>query len=80
MKNARDTTNTTISISLPMRLVQSLDRVREREGTTRSGYITEILRRTLGDKRWERIYRKGEQTRRHFDITSEEDIDRILRS
>lgn len=76
MKIVRNTE--VISVSLPPRLSQRLDKARQREGRTRSNFIRNMLEQYLEDARWERIYRRGAETARKFNITSEDDIDRIL--
>lgn len=67
-----------VSISLPRVLAQRLAQTSKKEGRTKSGFIKEMLGRYLEDVRWERIYRRGEETTRRLNITSEEDIDKIL--
>lgn len=67
-----------VSISLPRVLAQRLAQTSRKEGRTKSGFIKEMLGRYLEDIRWERIYRRGEETARRLNITSEEDIDKIL--
>lgn len=67
-----------VSVSLPRMLAQRLAQTSKKEGRTKSGFIKEMLERYLEGVRWERIYRRGEETARSLNIISEEDIDRIL--
>ncbi len=67
-----------ISVSLPKNVAQKLERSRKLTGQSRSAYLTSLIENIVEDQRWQRIYRKGEETARTFKITSEEDIDRIL--
>lgn len=76
MKITRNTE--VVSVSLPKAVAQKLTEASKKEGRTKSGLIAEMLRRYLEDIRWERIYRRGEETARRLNLTSEEDIDRIL--
>lgn len=67
-----------VSVSLPKNVAQKLERVRELAGQSRSAFIASLIEKTAEDQRWQRLYRKGEQTAKKFKITSEDDIDRIL--
>lgn len=76
MKIVRNTE--VISVSLPQTTARMLELARKREGRTRSSFIKTLLDRYLEDSRWERIYKRGQETARRFNINSEDDIDRIL--
>lgn len=67
-----------ISISLPKKVAQKLDRASKRKGQTRSAYIASLIERLSEEERWSRIFAKGEKTAQKFKITSEDDIDRLL--
>lgn len=77
MKTIQRTTEV-ISVSLPKKVSQKLERVSRDRGQSRSALITSLINQFAEDERWERIYKRGEKTARKFKITSEEDIDRIL--
>lgn len=77
MKNI--TRNTiVVSISLPREAVIVLEKERKIRGQSRSAYITSLVSQSAEEERWQKIYKRGEQTVRAFKITSEDDIDRIL--
>lgn len=71
-------TTAVISVSLPPQVLRKLENEREKYGQTRSAFIVSLIKRYTEDKRWERIYARGEETAKKFGITSEEDIERIL--
>ena len=67
-----------ISISLPKSTSDKLERERNLRGQSRSAFISSLIDQVAEDRRWERIFKKGEETARKFGITSEDDVDRIL--
>lgn len=67
-----------ISISLPRKTAQKLEKDRRISGQSRSAFISSLIDKKASDERWQRIYQLGEISARQFKITSEEDIDRIL--
>ncbi len=67
-----------VSISLSPSISQRIEKARKLEGQTRSGFFRKLVDWYLEDSRWQRIYRRGEETARKFNINSEEDVDRIL--
>lgn len=67
-----------VSISLQKNVAQKLDDIRKQRGQSRSALVSWLIEKELENQRWERIYRKGEQTAKTLKITSEEDIDRLL--
>lgn len=77
MKTIQRTTEV-ISVSLPKNVAQKLEWARKVEGQSRSAFIASMIEQIAEDKRWQRIFQKGEQTARKFKITSEDDIDRLL--
>lgn len=77
MKNIQRTTEV-ISVSLPKAVAWKLEKVRKVRGQSRSALITSLINQFVEDKRWQKIYQRGEKTAKAFRITSEEDIDRIL--
>lgn len=77
MKNIQRNT-AVISVSLPKDIAQKLERTRKIRGQSRSAFISSLVNQLAENDRWQRIYKKGEQTAHKFKITSEDDIDRIL--
>lgn len=77
MKSIQRTTEV-ISISLPKKIAQRLERERRVRGQSRSAFIASLIDFASEEERWKRIYRRGAATASRFKITSEDDIDRIL--
>ncbi|MBI3335626.1 MAG: ribbon-helix-helix protein, CopG family [Candidatus Portnoybacteria bacterium] len=67
-----------ISISLPRGIAAKLESARKARGQSRSAFIASLVNRQTEEERWQRIYKRGQETAFRFGITSEEDIDRIL--
>lgn len=67
-----------ISISLPPATTKRLERARKRYGQSRSAFISALIDKSDEDAAWQRMYEMGAATARKFNITSEDDIDRIL--
>lgn len=67
-----------ISISLSKTIAKKLEQARKETGQSRSAYISSLIDKLTEDQRWQRIYKRGEETAKKFKITSEEDIDRLL--
>jgi metal-responsive CopG/Arc/MetJ family transcriptional regulator len=67
-----------VSISLPKRVASKLEQARKTRGQSRSAFIASLIEKEAEEARWQRIYKKGQETAKEFKITSEEDIDRIL--
>lgn len=67
-----------ISISLPKRTVRALEETRRQNGQSKSAFIAALIEKEREDRRWQRIYKKGEEIAKKLGITSEEDVDRIL--
>lgn len=77
MNGIRRTTNV-ISISLPPATAKRLERARKQYGQSRSAFISALIDKSAEDAAWQRMYDWGAATARKFNITSEDDIDRIL--
>jgi len=77
MKNIIRNTDV-VSVSLPSRVLKLLESSRQRTSQTRSAYIASLIEKEAQDARWMRIYARGAKTAEEFNITSEEDIERIL--
>lgn len=67
-----------VSVSLPKPVARKLERERLLRGQSRSAFIAALIDQMAEEARWQRIYRRGQETAKAFGITSEEDIDRIL--
>lgn len=67
-----------ISISMPKKVVEKLEKSRQISGQSRSAFISSLIDSVSEEQRWQKIYQRGAQTARDFKITSEDDIDRIL--
>lgn len=67
-----------ISVSLQKQVSEKLERARRIRGQSRSAFIASLINQVFEEERWQKIYKRGEETARKFKITSEDDIDRIL--
>ena len=67
-----------ISVSLPKETVEKLEATRQRSRQSRSAFIASLIEKETEEARWQKIYRRGEQTAREFKIASEDDVDRLL--
>lgn len=70
---------TTVTISLPPKLAQQMDRVARRQGRTRSELLREAFRQYMERlQRWEDIFAWGHELGRRSDLT-EEDLATAIR-
>jgi len=68
-----------LSLSLPPRLLEEIEKVTNKENLTRSELIREALRFYFKEKeRWRQIRKWGEITKKKFKIKKEEDIEKIV--
>lgn len=67
-----------ISLSLTPSDIKKLERLRAREGKSRSQLVRELINRYEADELWERVFRIGRQTALKFGIKSEEDVLKII--
>lgn len=67
-----------VSISLQKSIANKLDAISKNRGQSRSALIAFLIEKEMENQRWERIYKKGQETAKKFKISSEDDIDRIL--
>jgi len=68
-----------LTLSLPPRLLEEIEKVTNKENLTRSELIREALRFYLKEKeRWKQIRKWGEITKKRFSIKKEEDIEKIV--
>lgn len=71
----------TLTISLPPQLYEEVDRLAKQERKTKSEFFRDVIRvymDYLDEKRWRRLRRLGKETAKRFNITSEEDIERLV--
>lgn len=71
-------TTQVISISLPTKVVNKLEKARKVRGQSRSAFVASLIDKVREEERWQKIYKLGSETARKFKITSEDDIDRLL--
>lgn len=67
-----------LSVSLPVKYFQRLERLTKDKDKSRSQVIREMLDKYEIDEEWSQIYKWGRQTARKFNIKSEEDVLRII--
>lgn len=67
-----------VSISLSKKTKQQLDQARQKNGQSRSAFIASLINNQTEENRWEKIYKRGEESAKKFKITSEDDIDRLI--
>lgn len=71
----------TMSISLPPKLLEEVDRMARQGMKTRSELFRDMIgvyRDYLDEKRWRRLRRLGTETAERMDLISEEDIERLV--
>ena len=67
-----------VSVSLPRVIADKLENTRRLRGQSRSAFISSLIDKEAEEGRWQKIYKRGQETAREFKITGEEDIERIL--
>ncbi len=77
MKNVTRNTEV-VSVSLSRVIADKLEKTRRFRGQSRSAFISSLIDQEAEERRWQKIYKRGQETAREFKITSEEDIERIL--
>lgn len=71
----------TMTVSLPPRLYDEVEKLAKVEGKTKSELIRDMIHvyeDSLDEKRWRRLRRLGQATARRMNITSEADIERLV--
>lgn len=71
----------TITISLPPQVFDEVERLAKVERKTKSELFRDMIRvyeDYLDERRWRRLRRLGGETARRLNITSEEDIERLV--
>lgn len=67
-----------VSVSLANDTAFLLDQITKSRNQTKSAYISWLIKNDAESKRWKDIYEQGAKSAKKFNITSEEDIDKIL--
>lgn len=67
-----------VSVSLEPEVYRTLEQMRRRTGQNRSRLVAQLVRQQSEEERWQKLYRRGQETARRFQITSEEDVEKIL--
>lgn len=70
-------TTKTITLALPPKMVEKIDKLMKKEQRTRSELLQEALRRYIEEKEWQEILRYGRQKAKEKGIT-EEKIEEII--
>lgn len=74
-------TTKTLTVSLPPQLFEEIEKLANEEQKTKSELFREMVRiyeDYLNEKRWRRLRQYGKETAKRLNITSEEDIERIV--
>ncbi|MBI4130648.1 ribbon-helix-helix protein, CopG family [Candidatus Roizmanbacteria bacterium] len=67
-----------VSISLPENIYIKLEKIRKKEDKSRSELIKQLIQNYEKEELWQQVYRRGAQTKKQFNITSEDDILKII--
>ena len=67
-----------VSISLPKKAFRQLEETRKVRGQSRSAFITTLIDKEDEEREWQKLRKLGEEMRKKFNITSEDDIDRMI--
>lgn len=67
-----------VSISLPERIYIKLEKIRKKEDKSRSELIRYLIQNYEKEELWQQVYKRGTETKKEFNITSEEDILKII--
>jgi len=69
----------TITVSLPAKVIEELDKMAREENTTRSQILrTAIDQYSRSGRIWKQIYKWGEEAAKELGIRTEEDVDRLI--
>jgi metal-responsive CopG/Arc/MetJ family transcriptional regulator len=74
-------TTRTLTVSLPPRLYDEVERLAEQGNQTKSELVRDMIRvyeDYLDDRRWKHLRVIGAETAVRYDITSEKDIERLV--
>ncbi|MFZ3063100.1 MAG: ribbon-helix-helix protein, CopG family [Actinomycetota bacterium] len=71
----------TVTVSLPPQVFEEVERLAKQERKTKSELFRDMIsvyEDYLDEKRWRRLKRLGRETAKRLNITSEEDIERLV--
>jgi CopG family transcriptional regulator/antitoxin EndoAI len=71
----------TLTISLPPQTYKEIEEMAKLEQKTKSELFRDMIRvyeEFLHEKRWRRLRKMGREISKKFDITSEEDVEKIV--
>lgn len=71
----------TLTVSLPPQIYREVERLANEEGKTKSELFRDMINiyeDYLNEKRWRRLRRLGNETAKKLNITSEEDIEKLV--
>ena len=70
----------TITLSLPPRMLDEIDRLAKEEQATRDEILKAALRQYFQNQQvWKQIFQQGETWAEELGIRNEEDVDRLIR-
>ena len=61
-----------VSVSLSKVIADKLENTRRLRGQSRSAFIASLIDKEAEEVRWQKIYKRGQETAREFKITSSE--------
>lgn len=71
----------TLTISLPPQLFKEVDRLAKEERKTKSELFRDMIRvyeDYFDEKRWRKLKKLGKETAKKLNVTSEEDIEKLV--
>lgn len=71
----------TLTVSLPPQVFEEVEKLAKEERKTKSELFRDMIRiyeDYLDERRWRRLRRLGRETAKKLNITSEEDIERLV--
>lgn len=71
----------TLTVSLPPQMYEEVERLAKQERKTKSELFRDMISAYedyLDERRWRRLRRLGKETAKRLNITSEEDIERLV--
>lgn len=71
-------TTKVMTLSLPPEMVKEVERIVKEENRTKSELFREALRRYINDKRWLQIRQWGLKASRELEVSTEEDVDKLI--
>ncbi len=71
-------TTKVMTLSLPPEMVKEVERIVKEENRTKSELFREALRKYINDKRWLQIRQWGLKISRELEVSTEEDVDKLI--